>query len=528
MVIYDPSGELPANLITNETHVPIVEPVIFPNAGSFYSAGLVVVATHVTTNMVSILTPLVDYVFSPVYATATALTGKEIHSYILLTNYTQWTSVQITYHATGAQPDYVLLSQILNAGNFDRTNLTNWLAFTGELISLNTSTADYSLKNTGVVYLLASKLNAIAIALRTPSSYLAFLNNQFVPLQATVTSLQATLTGFQTTLINSGILSGPITNGVVGATGPQGPIGQQGPIGPSGLQGNAGAPGAQGIQGIQGLSSGRAKLTNNQTYYVATTGNDANDGSLASPKATVYGVWDMLYQLYDVDFFDVIIQVADGTYESAVSLWGLPLGVTLSNQITINGNAGNPSAVVFNGTFESAVNAIGSKFTLQNVKLTSTGNWNALEAKDYSEIQLGAGIVFGTTGASHIACDSSSFIVINKDYTIAGNAINHIAVKEFGKISYSPNATVSQSGLVSYTTLTVNLTGTPTFTGYFAEVKGLLDLNQAAYINFNGAAIGSRFYVTNQGTIAVAGYPLTFLPGNTAGTINTTMGGIYG
>lgn len=207
-VVYDPTGVAPANLITNEIHSSLTEPDIFPVQGTFYAQGLIVSGVSTLSGETVILQQFIDFVFSPLYADMSAATGKEVYSYILLTNMPAWTSISLTYQAVGGIQDNVLLSQIIAAGVFDRTNIDNWLTFQGDITSLNISGGNYDLTNTGVAYLFSAKLDAIALALRTPSTYISFINTDFANLKTQVAGIQASFSSLNTAVQNSGILNG--------------------------------------------------------------------------------------------------------------------------------------------------------------------------------------------------------------------------------------------------------------------------------------------------------------------------------
>ena len=258
-VVYDPTGVLPANLITNEAHTSILSPQVIPVNSPLYSEGFVMTGIAAGGSTVVPLQLYVDYIWSPLFATRSADTGREVYSYVLLLDYTNWSSISMTYHAVGGDPDDVLLTQIIVAGNFDRTNVANWQTFEGDLAALNVTGVDYDLKNTGVAYLFAGKLDAIARNLSSPASYISFIESQFNPLQASVTALQVLTSSWQASFANSNILNGGGGGGggtgATGPAGPQGPIGLTGPTGATGATGAAGPAGIQGIQGVAGTAA---------------------------------------------------------------------------------------------------------------------------------------------------------------------------------------------------------------------------------------------------------------------------------
>jgi hypothetical protein len=95
----------------------------------------------------------------------------------------------------------------------------------------------------------------------------------------------------------------------------------------------------------------REELTGNRTYYVATTGSDANDGlSVGSPFLTVQKCWDTIVETLDLKGHGAKCQLADGTYaQECLHLTGQPPGYRSGLSITIEGNDADPDAVVLQG-----------------------------------------------------------------------------------------------------------------------------------------------------------------------------------
>ena len=160
-LVYDPLGSLAANLIHNEIHTPIAEPDVFTNKGPFFANSLIVSGTT-HGGVVKDLVYGVDFTYSPLFVTQVVQTGKQIFTYILLADYTNWASVTLQYQALGGNvSDVVLLAQILNVGNFDRSDKYNWLSLTGEQSVYNPGGINDNLSNAGVATLLASKISAL-------------------------------------------------------------------------------------------------------------------------------------------------------------------------------------------------------------------------------------------------------------------------------------------------------------------------------------------------------------------------------
>ena len=253
-IVYDPTGVLPGNLVSDEEHTPVIGPDIHTNQGPFYAHGLIITGTLVAGGATVPLALFADYVWSPMFSVRSAEVGQEVYSYILLTDYTKYSSIQLTYQAVGGSSDDVLLSEILSAGDFDRTNFENWSSFVGDMITLSVPGGAFNIKNTGVAHMLAAKLDVIADELRTPSSYLDFIMNTFIPLHSDITALQAQVASWAASFTSNGAFTGGGAQGPTGAVGPTGPIGFTGPtgIGSTGPTGNTGPAGATGPVGDVG------------------------------------------------------------------------------------------------------------------------------------------------------------------------------------------------------------------------------------------------------------------------------------
>jgi hypothetical protein len=249
-VVYDPTGTLAGNTISNEVITPITQCAIFPTQGPFYDTNLVVRAVRASDDVIVTLTPHVDYFFSPVYGKQLDTIGLIVYSYILLADYTLWSSVSIDYQAVGCENDAILLQQIVNLGNFDRTNLLTWLSLAGDTVVSSDTVRPDIFKNGKTIYLLANLLGAIANDRTNVAGYLNEILQIVNDNSSEITDIRSIINSFNTSVINSGVLDG--VAGPMGPQGPQGPQGIDGHIGPQGPQGNTGPQGPQGNTGPQG------------------------------------------------------------------------------------------------------------------------------------------------------------------------------------------------------------------------------------------------------------------------------------
>ena len=207
-LLFDPTGVSADNLVVTEVHTPITEPDIFPTQGPFYINNFVVTGVAVGTGITSTLQLYTDYTLSPLFSVRSEQTGQDVYSYILLSNYTIWSSISLTYHAVGGDSDPILQAQIAALGNFDRTQVSNWQSFPGDVSALIQSETSYDLKNSGVAYLFANKLDNLSDSLSTPSSYLTFINGHLATILNNISSIQAQMQSWSTIFTQNGVLTG--------------------------------------------------------------------------------------------------------------------------------------------------------------------------------------------------------------------------------------------------------------------------------------------------------------------------------
>ena len=256
--------------------------------------------------------------------------------------------------------------------------------------------------------------------------------------------------------------------------------------------------------------SGRETLVANRDYYVRTDGSDSNTGLVNNAGGaflTIQKAIDTIYGL-DMKTFNVVVNIADGTYNGACKMNGPVLG---SGTVTFLGNTTTPANVIVNATGATAFEAVnGSSFTLSGMELR--GNVGAY-ANFNGVIAAGAAVRFGTCTAYQIYATGGKFS--SSGYTIVGGAINHIQVEE--------------GGIYRTTSSTITLTGTPAYSGAFASAStsGCIFI----FLNtFTGSATGSRYFAGNAGLVHTNGGGATYLPGNAAGSgtnYGTSPFGLY-
>lgn len=250
--------------------------------------------------------------------------------------------------------------------------------------------------------------------------------------------------------------------------------------------------------------AGREVLTANRAYYVATNGNDNNDGlSANSPFLTIQRAIDVISKSLDMLDYQVTVYVADGTYTTPVSFKPYVGSVVP----IITGNSGAPGNVIISVTGDNAFyNGTGSGWSVSYVKIQTSSVGSGVLALYSGSIIWLISVHFGACTAYHINARFGGSVDISGDYTISGSAIGHIEA-EYGGFIFSSS------------TSTVTLTGTPAFAAAFAYAycNGIIRYTSKT---FSGSATGRKYLCELSGAIYTGGLTL---PGSTAGITSTSL-----
>ena len=263
------------------------------------------------------------------------------------------------------------------------------------------------------------------------------------------------------------------------------------------------------------LTVARTVLKADTTFYVATTGNDVTGTGLTvgSPWATIQHAYTTIQNTYDLNGFKVTIQLANGTYNQALSAGGILIGQNTPNDCIINGNSGTPSLVVINGGAATSLLAnAGAQIVVQNLQVQGL---TGLSANGSGSILNFKNIVFAACTASHIFAVNQGQMQAIGNYSITGNAAAHVNLAQLAYVDLS-NASV---GIV------ITVSASLTFSTAFAQAY-----NNAVLITTNttfstNVATGVRYNVTRNATIDTGAAGPTYFPGGTGGT--ATNNGVY-
>ena len=251
----------------------------------------------------------------------------------------------------------------------------------------------------------------------------------------------------------------------------------------------------------------RPQLTAARTYFVATTGSDANTGlAVGTPFLTIQKAIDTVASL-DINGQTIIIQVADGTYTGAVSLKNA-VGFIGLGSLQLVGNVTTPANCILNvpaGCITAS--SLACAWDVSGFRLASTAG-NALTVNG-SVVRI-ATIDFGACPAgSHMSLSQAGKILSLGNYSMSGAALAHV------------NA-IGQS-FVDVSGRTITIAGTPAITTFV--IANYLSLVWIFGCTFSGTATGQRYSAGTNGIIYVNGAATTYLPGSTAGA--TATGGQY-
>ncbi len=256
----------------------------------------------------------------------------------------------------------------------------------------------------------------------------------------------------------------------------------------------------------------RELLLANRTYYVRSDGSDSNNGfanTAGGAFATLQKAWNTITVL-DLGGFTATIKIGNtATLTAGILATAGPVGGT----VIIEGDTGTPSNTIISTTAADCIRiSCVATLAVQSLQVQNATSGDSIRAtQPGSNINIGAGVIFGTSAGNQIRADNLGRVGITGNYTVSGSAAAHIRANNSGVIAYNGG-----------TTVTVN--GTPAFSNFFADctVLGLMNIFSTTY---SGAATGTRYSATLNGVINTFGGGATFLPGNVAGT--TATGGQY-
>lgn len=261
----------------------------------------------------------------------------------------------------------------------------------------------------------------------------------------------------------------------------------------------------------------RTPLTANTSFYVATTGNDSTGtGAVGLPWLTIQHAYDTIAGVYDLAGFDVVINVAAGTYTSVVRLtqpW------TGGGTVSLLGDTTTPSNVVISTTANHCLACactLPGVFNFAGFKFTNSGGFAAAVAtfNQGSPLNMNGKCDLGAVSGPHFWAVQGG-IVIQSNYDLTGDAVYHYLAEVSGVIGI-PGAYVT------------TITGARTIAVFaVSDSCSSLGMNVGNSYTLSGGATvtGTRYSIVTNAVANTNGGGAAFFPGTIAGA--TASGGQY-
>lgn len=262
------------------------------------------------------------------------------------------------------------------------------------------------------------------------------------------------------------------------------------------------------------IANARVRLGAAITFYVATTGSDANDGlSPATPFLTIQRAATLVQNAYDLNGFVATISIATGTYAAGAQINGAVPGATSPASIVFTASG----AVTITGSGYCFAANQGSMFTIASNNFTlaaslSGGLGSAVVSTGGSRISVAGIVTYGSSALSHVLATTGGQVVYTATETVAGNG---------AQAHFHAHA----GGVITANSVGAVITGTPNFSVGYAVVDEGGIVEAAAYTVISGGTTGPRFSAISNGVINVNGGGIHVFPGSVEGTPST--GGQY-
>lgn len=167
---YDRHASNPANLITDEIHAVDVQldRSVFPEHGAFYDdQNDLKVYGRQGAGEWELLSPEVNFQYSPLYLQAAAKTGKQVFSYLVLIS--DYSEVKITYRALGQYQDDALMAAVATS-DIDRSKLHEWDTIWAPSEYYNPRLRDPSLHDKTSIEVFNEAIQKLLISVSSPLS----------------------------------------------------------------------------------------------------------------------------------------------------------------------------------------------------------------------------------------------------------------------------------------------------------------------------------------------------------------------
>ena len=259
---------------------------------------------------------------------------------------------------------------------------------------------------------------------------------------------------------------------------------------------------------VAGGGSPEKQLNADTPFYVATTGNDANNGSIGAPWLTLQHAYNVL-SAYEFNGFTAIINIANGTYVGVDML--VP---NTSGKIRFIGSSAAGVIVTPVSAAGAYIIEASSTVEIVNQTIQGTGTEVGIATSTLNTTVYIDGTVNFTSLNQAISAQSKALIIMSGTFNLTGNM---------------ENFTYLDGAVVCYvlTGSTFNIIGGPNWTNAFISIndQALWHIFGVGVVTFAGAATGQRFYVADGGVINTQTNNVSSLPGSVAGVVD--VGGQY-
>ena len=298
--------------------------------------------------------------------------------------------------------------------------------------------------------------------------------------------------------------------------------------------------------------SAREILTANRTYYVATTGNDGNDGkTAASPFLTLQKGYDTITDSLDLAGKTATVSVANGTYGAGISFtkpW------TGGGSVSIDGDLTVPRRTLISGTNLNCFNNIATlpgTLRIRGFGVATATSGAGVRNAGVGTITLGL-MDFGACANYHmyVLGTGAAILANTARYTISGNAQYHYIADSLSQIQ-CVGARISLVGglrtfsifadaervaalytfVLSFPAISVNTAGTGYVVGDTLTASGGTATTQATFLvnTVNGSSGVTEAVMVTPGTYSVLPTnPITMTGGTGSGCKLAIDGSIVG
>jgi len=257
----------------------------------------------------------------------------------------------------------------------------------------------------------------------------------------------------------------------------------------------------------------RTMATGAITLYVSPTGNDANDGlSSSTPMQHIQAAVNKLLQVYDMSGHAASINVGTGTYTESVAVELNPLGADGITIETYNGTVTMNSTDFCFAVDTGAFLSLNGDFRL-GVTAGGGGTNACLDARRGGVMWVNGGVYFRSSpSCTHVQVGQTGTIsfIQGSSYTISGQAALHWSA--WGGNIIASNLNITLTSAIAFSTFA------------WARDAGVIYCPGNAFLT--GSGTGYRYQAAVNGLIDTGGSGASYLPGNTAGFVDS-HGGQY-